>query len=273
MIRQPWFLSAVPLVFSLTFSVNLTAPARAQSQVPQLTRPTLISVKFPAPKRGSLTTTAGGATRGSCIQGNKSLRLLVPLPVSSIPAATLSNRPTNPAPQPAQPDLTTAAHPTFFWYNPAASAIALRFSLLSDEGKEIYSTDLKPPTTPGITSFSLPTSLPPLAVNQPYKWQVTLVCNSDESDSSGNAWAIGRVVRVEPTAQLRSQLQTAAPGDRPAIYAKNELWYDTVSSLAALRMTQPNNPKFTAAWQELLESVGLDAIAQEPVSFNNPQPQ
>ena len=67
------------------------------------------------------------------------------------------------------------------------------------------------------------------------------------------------------TPTLASELEKAAPKDRPSIYANAGLWYDTVTSLVQLREANPNDPQLAEDWTDLLQSIGLDAIAQAPL--------
>ncbi len=43
------------------------------------------------------------------------------------------------------------------------------------------------------------------------------------------------------------------------------IWYDAVSTLAELRKSQPDNQSAINSWQQLLNSAGLNEIAQEPI--------
>jgi hypothetical protein len=52
-----------------------------------------------------------------------------------------------------------------------------------------------------------------------------------------------------------------------ALYAKSGVWYEASANLAALRKAQPNDPEVASAWKELLETAGLDAIAN--ATLNN----
>jgi len=65
---------------------------------------------------------------------------------------------------------------------------------------------------------------------------------------------------------VQQELETATSLlDRVIIYAKAGIWYDALSNLAELRRRNPNDPTVIRDWQELLKSVGMEKIAQEPL--------
>ncbi|MEH2184178.1 DUF928 domain-containing protein [Nostoc sp.] len=77
-------------------------------------------------------------------------------------------------------------------------------------------------------------------------------------DSSGcGIW----VKRVEQNAILKSQLETATPKQRVALYATNGIWYDSLTASTELRRLDPKHTD----WAAMLQAVGLNNIASEPI--------
>ncbi len=129
----------------------------------------------------------------------------------------------------------------------------------------IYKTTFNIDGTAGVASLSLPShaTLPPLMVGKDYRWSVGLICSA--SDRSRDITVEGWVQRVALKADLTKQLATAKPSDRVRLYASNGIWFDTVTTLADQRCINPKDSALTSSWAELLKSVQLGAIAEQPL--------
>lgn len=209
----------------------------------------LADSSFVVPKRGLPGRREGGGTRG-CIQSNPS-RVIALLPDTNL-------------------GLTTAAYPRFFWYVPKTTARQAEFALYDvDESQVnrtlIYKTTFRITGTPGVASLTLPNNatIPPLVVNQDYRWSLTLICNpsNDKANLNINGW----VQRVAPSSELTNQLAKADPRNRVALYAQNGLWFDTLTTLAELRCARPKDASLATGWSSLLKQVNLSAIADQPL--------
>lgn len=196
-----------------------------------------------APKRS-----IGGASRsgGKCFsKATKTSALVTPL----IP--TTNN------------GLTMAERPTLFVYVPQTSAKEVFFSIKGEDSNYHYQTTFRLPKNPGVIGFKLPSSARALQIGKNYKWSFVMVCDrSLEPDDPG---VTGWIRRVKPSSGLVNQRQSQTEVELASLLASAGIWYDTLSTLAQLRRSQPQNPTVTANWQELLKSVGLDAIANEPL--------
>ena len=166
--------------------------------------------------------------------------------------------------------LTTAAYPRFFWSVPLTNAPLMEFTLYEVDAKQanrnlIYKTTFSITGEAGIASLSLPTdvNLPPLRLGQDYRWSVSLICNP--TDRAQDITVDGWVQRVVPSSTFTQQLKQAKPRDRPAIYAQNGLWFNTVETLIDQRCARPQDTALAAGWAELLKSVNLEAIAKQPL--------
>lgn len=162
--------------------------------------------------------------------------------------------------------LTQSDRPNLFVYLPKTTAQTAEVSLFDEQMNGIYQAIVPVSQQGGLVSISLPANAPTLAQNKPYYWTFALVCN--ESDRTQD-WVVGGwIERAEPNDTLKQQLANLAPVERASLYAKQGFWYDALTTLVELEKTQPNHPELAASWAELMQSVGLDAIATKLV--NNP---
>jgi hypothetical protein len=170
---------------------------------------------------------------------------------------------------------TTAEYPTFSVYLPPLSPDnnpEIELVLKTDQQKEIYSTKFRINRGAGIISLTLPntSNLPALELNKNYIWSFKLICDpksvADSGDVSGNQTVGGVIRRVRPNSNVQQEIAKAKSWrDRVIVYAKAGIWYDALSNLAELRRRNPNDPIVVRDWQELLKSVGMERLAQEPI--------
>lgn len=160
---------------------------------------------------------------------------------------------------------TVSDYPTFFFYLPKTEAESAEFTLLDSTGQQIYQQTLTVKNVSGVIGISIPanSNVPPLAAGKTYTWNFTLICNP--ADRSGDLPSIGKVERVELSADIRRQLEQADAREKIFVYAKNGIWLDALSNLAAARRTLPTNEAIQADWESLLDSVKLSEIAKEPI--------
>ncbi len=179
---------------------------------------------------------------------------------------------------------TVFDYPTFFFYlylpkteeteeTEAETGVKLAEFILKDEsGKQIYEQNLTISNLSGVIGVSIPAdkNVPPLEVGKKYTWTFTLICNPD--DRSGDKFESGVVRRVELSADILGELEKADPRQKTVIYAREGIWQDAVSNLAAARRANPNDTNLAADWKSLLDSVKLDKIAKEPLLEMEAQP-
>jgi hypothetical protein len=207
-----------------------------------------LQVTFDPPKDGQPDDSAGGASRdsGICPQDAKA----VGSPVTPLMPANRHG-------------LTVEDHPTFFVYVPQTSAQKALFVLKDKNEDYYYNKTLSLPRTAGIISFTLPTDARAIEIGKRYQWSFVMICGEEiRPDSPG---VKGQIQRIEPSQALLSQLKNVSPLERAALYGKNGIWFDTLTSLAQLRREQPGDSTLRANWEELLRSVGLGAIATKPL--------
>lgn len=229
-------------------AIQASNPIQAQTPI----------VRFAPPKDDQdPTDTAAGGTRGTC----------------AATQATTANAMTALIPQ-TNRGLTLNSHPTFFIYVPPNSARAILFTLKDENDGIRYQKMMPVSPTPGIVSIELPHSELPLEIGKTYQWFAIALCHAEteplNSDSAGvyslnDPWVHGSIRRIEPNATLSHQLDRNPSVELAALYAANGIWFDTLATLAELRRVQPQDSTLVREWTTLLNSVGLEEIASQPL--------
>ncbi len=155
--------------------------------------------------------------------------------------------------------LTIAERPTVFVYLPQTNAKKAFFSIQDEASNHIYQSNVSLPQKPGVMEVKLPESAPELKIGKNYKWSLVIICTADLEPDSPFVSGWVRRVKAHPVNSQTATLESAS------LLAQTGIWYDTLSTLAQLRRNQPNNQAASASWQELLKSVGLNAIASKPL--------
>lgn len=196
----------------------------------------------------------GGGVRGPCPNGSEQITAISP---------------------PSDAGLTASESPSFYLYVPATIQLPMEFKLskylLSDENagmgeetegqeQELYKTRFTLTGEPGVIRVSLPANVSPLEVGENYYWSFSLVCkeNAPEANIIRGGW----IKRSQLSDPLQQELAQTPLEKRPQFFAREAMWYDTVSSLAQLRHDNPTSEQLSEQWQDLLSSVGLESIAQ-----------
>ena len=204
-------------------------------------------VTFEPPKGTKPAQTVGGASRGEqCFLDSKEQGLpLTPLlPIGS-------------------PSLTMESHPTLLVYVPETSATKALLSVRDASEDYDYQTTMPISDRAGIVSLTLPDDAPALDVNREYKWSLILMCDNKLRPDSPVAQ--GDVMRVSADSYIINKLAQADLIESAAIYANAGVWYDTVSSLAKLKTTNPKDSNIASNWFDLLNSVGLENVAKAEI--------
>lgn len=243
------------MLFSVGLSLELVLaailPTQVQAQlsfVKDTTTPggSTVSVTFEPPGKGTPRDTVGGASRGG---GREDATATDSRIAPLIPANN--------------DGLTVAEHPTFFVYVPQTSAQKAVFVLKDEKEDYYYEKTIAIPRTGGVIGLRLPTDAPGIEIGKNYKWSFLLICS--EAMEPGTPAVEGKIRRVETNSVLLSQTKNLSPIERAALYGKNGIWYDTLTSIAEQRRLQPNDSTLAATWENLLKSAGLEAIASKPL--------
>ena len=165
---------------------------------------------------------------------------------------------------------TTDGYPAFQWYMPDNNASHVTFNLYEvvneDEGifEPVYQTAFVPSPAGGIATLHLPQTagIEPLNADNYYYWSIEVYC---PDDVEAVMMAEGFVEMLVPNASLEAELASTEGVDRAAIAAENSLWFDATRALTDQLQAQPNDRQAVESWQTLLESIGLENIADAPL--------
>ncbi|MEO1623349.1 MAG: DUF928 domain-containing protein [Cyanobacteria bacterium J06632_3] len=120
--------------------------------------------------------------------------------------------------------------------------------------------DLADVNTTGVIPISLPkvdsSGATLLETNRAYFWEFAVIC--DPADRTRDHLAQGHIQQVEMSSELSANLANATTlHDKAVLYAEAEIWQETLGLASELRRQDPH------LWTELLNSVGLEAVAEE----------
>ncbi|MEO0987456.1 MAG: DUF928 domain-containing protein [Cyanobacteria bacterium J06639_14] len=249
-------------------------PGQAQSQFPTAEE---AIIQFSPPPLGDRDRppgrTRGGASRGDCeiAENQSSLMALAPstqVPVNETQHPTFSSHPYNNESDSYESVLswTTESHPSFWFYVPYErdTDVTLDFVLQDGSGNTLYQTQfMAHENSPGVIQLSLPATLPPLSVNQPYRWYFLTHCNA--SPTEGALHVEGWIVRMTMDSDFQAQVEASSELEKASLYAANGIWQDALTILGSLYRENPQNTTLTQNWMSLLASVGLAEISEQPL--------
>lgn len=242
----------VPIpAFSQSFNRDSGSAKKTQPSSSDL--PTLPENGAPTGRR------EGGASRNGCPTLNQKLTAIVPgteelgrgLGSSSKLATTISE------------------YPTFWVYLPQLTPeITLGEFIIQDEvGKDIYRQSINLPQDAGVIGVKPPSSPEyALALNQKYHWYFRVFCDSSPTQAEYiyvDSW----IQRVSFGSTVDSELKAQKPANY-LDYVDRDLWYDSLTNLALLRDRNPQNSQYKDDWTSLLQLLGLENLAPEPILFH-----
>jgi hypothetical protein len=229
----------------LTTAISSASPILSESALQ-------ISLEFPpAPTRQGAESSAGGGTRGDgnigvvesrsaktvCSQGEIPLTALIPVDTEA--------------------QKTISPRPQLFLYVPQTSAEMIEFQLFDGAGNDVYIDTVKLSKTPGILQISLPKEVT-LEVGQTYNWNVYISCNSEDPTAVESIQ--GEIERVALSEDIKTQIEAAdEPLKQAELFAQQRIWSDTLMLMVSLKESNPTE------WEQLLTSIGLEAIATVPI--------
>ena len=164
---------------------------------------------------------------------------------------------------PSNVGLTLAERPTFFFYVPKTSAKTAEFILEDTNLNRLATLKLNLRETPAVYSLTPVATDLPLSLDKDYQWVFSLVCGK-EGDLR-DPIVSGRIRRIQPSPVLVSKLEKASALERAKLFAAAGIWYEAAATLATLQKTHPQDPQLSAAWGELLRSVGLAPISSASI--------
>lgn len=202
---------------------------------------------FQPPEQGVPGRREGGGTRGSnCPTSTTAL----------IPKSTMGR--------------TVSAKPTFFYYVPIALNTRVQFELADERDKTIYKKSFQMVTSrAGIVSVSLGQdgNSPVLEVGKNYHWYFTIKCSPENSQD--DVLVSGWINRTALAPTLKTELDRSSDRDRLSILTQQGIWYEYLATLAKLRLSSPSDASLALKWSDMLSSVELSKISQEPLVPTN----
>lgn len=283
-------LTTLTLTGILSISTSLSASARIQFNPPDDTAPTETTgggirgnIRFLAPGEAAPETSTGGGIRGNIqflppgdATPNTSTGGGIRGEVVFLPPGDAAPNQTNgsgtrraelteivPLLPPAKYGRTIEARPTMLVYVPPTQNPQKVFFSVQDENRQnLYQTTLELSGEGGIIRITLPESAPELELGKTYAWFLAPV-PSEGFLRPDNYGVVGWVKRVEPPVEIAA---TSNAIERAMTYGASGVWYDTLNLVAAAQQAQPHNPTLAREWQNLLEQVGLEAVAAQPVT-------
>jgi tetratricopeptide (TPR) repeat protein len=164
---------------------------------------------------------------------------------------------------------TTAENPKFWFYIKPESlgkVKELKFVLREGDGKRakpLYETTVTPVGQEGIVSLTVPVDKASLKTGEKYIWTFAIIYPDDLGVP--NEELEGEIQRVQ-NENLTNQIQQATqPLDQAMIYAREGFWDNALSIVADLRCQRPNDTQVRENWEDLLQSVELEKLANQPI--------
>lgn len=255
---------AVWIIGLLILPVGVNGMLAVRTGANQTSRAIRFTPPPPPPDRNAPGNRGGGAGR-SCGVRQQSITALVPEYRQSLTTGGTITKVWG---------TTTAERPTFWFDVPyqKETIVAMEFVLQNNASPaiDLYRTTITPPAIPGIVSVQLPTTVPSLEVGQGYQWFFKVRLHCGTSPTVGQSQLLketvsGWVERVSPSAVLLSQLKVATLSQRAVLYAQEGIWFDALTTLAELRLSEPQNAEFLEEWIRFLQTVGLEKLAAKPI--------
>ena len=248
MMKSSHLFKFLTLFISLELGLPLGLPAQAQSSLETrsatLTEQILFDKDFEPPGDKEPKDTSGAGSRDGlkCSQDEQPIRALMPQ---------------------RNYGLTLEERPSIFIDLSKTSAKQVVLTFQDEAGTSYERAYLPISDRTGIVSLTLPKETQPLAVGKNYQWSLLVVCG--ETVQPDDPVFKGWVQRVAQTSALAQELEQKSVMEQAQWYGAKGYWYDMLKVIAQARRSHPNDVKLVTLWRELLESVGLGAIASEPL--------
>lgn len=166
--------------------------------------------------------------------------------------------------------LTGSATPTLFFYVPQTQKPqTVEFVLMDENERQIYETQFTTDGKSGVVGITIPGNEPSktLEVGKTYRWYFAII--PDQQNRKLDIYVQGSIKRVAVNQDLENQLKKGASLDLADGYQANNLWYDAIATVAELRRSHPTDTAIATKWEQLLNSVNLQKLAQEPLVGHN----
>lgn len=153
---------------------------------------------------------------------------------------------------------------SLWFYIPETDAAEAELTIVDEFGDDVYQQSIDLSNTPGTIQVTLPRyqtdgTTPTFTSGSLYYWDFALIC--DPSDRGDDVLLGGGIQRLDASADFLAELDAVDnnPLAQAELYAAAGAWQETIALAAGLRPQNPN------AWLELLSSVDLADVAEEPI--------
>jgi Domain of Unknown Function (DUF928) len=225
-------------------------------------RPVFILPKAPAPLSPVSGRRAGMGSRDNCPAVSTPLTALVPFQEEQKVGKQTNNSIVG-----TVEGLTTLERPTFWFYIPYTKDLSnssAEFSLQDSAENDVYRNAIALPPEPSVIGISLPENVTSLEVGKTYRWYLKVRCKQETA--SVPLYVQGDIQRINLDAPVMQQLSAAGdPRQKIIIYAKEGIWFDALTLLAQIRLSNSNDASVKEDWQSLLQSVNLGNISTAPL--------
>lgn len=154
---------------------------------------------------------------------------------------------------------TLAERPTLLVYIPQTTAQQGSLIIKNETEDYYHETVVSLPSQPGIIGIKMPNNIPSLQSGK-YLWSFTVICGKTKRPS--DPYVMGEIIKKDNN-KLVEQLQKISLKEQLASYQEKLIWYDAIFSAAKLKTLEPEEQ---STWYQLLESVGLQQIANQPIN-------
>lgn len=220
---------------------NKTLNVNNYQQDRELIAQTTSRLRFKLPDRGVPGARIGGATRG----GDKSTVVTAIIP-------------------PEKLALTIDESPIIFVYVPENNAVNATIKVVNEEGKELYQSKFTPPNQAGVLRVKLPANIN-LEEKKLYKWEIQLISEDNNPLTAFKLRTTGWLEKVSLPEDMTQDINAEDTWQKLNTLAEAGIWYDTLEELALLRSKNPEDTQIKGEWVDLLNTVGLDSIAQSTI--------
>ncbi len=158
--------------------------------------------------------------------------------------------------------LTSLEQPILWFYIPEAYASTARGTLyvMDHDGQTEFEQIVQLSGQSGIVGIQLGR---PLEVGQTYRWLFEIRASARRSE---NPFVEGLIQQELPSNELASQLDTASELEQAQLYLNAGLWHDALTQLLQIQQTGINTPEWQSIWMSTLESEGLGALSEMPIT-------
>ena len=230
-------LTGITLTLDLLFLGNsLTTQAK-----PSRNRANSVKVNY----EGLPSNRRDGGSRGNCMAKGKDFVALVP------------DRPVN---------LTASISSQLFFYVPQTEEPkTVEFVVRTKDDQLVHEAFLKTTGQAGIMSVAIPDQVKDNLSEShgDYHWYLSMIC--DPNHRSRDIVLEGWIEHVELNKSVKERIELSTDLEKSHLLQQEGVWYDALSVLAELKKSDSDLISIRAEWSQLLESIGLEELASEPL--------